>query len=458
MAANDVYLGYLHPNKLSASFHQSLFQLIQYDGSNNRRLSNWANIRTSGYSIPEGRNELFEGFLRTDAQWILVVDADMGFQPDALDQLLASADKVERPVVGGLCFAYRDSGSDGYGGFRSYPLPTIYDWVTHPDGKNRMTGRKHYPVNALVRCAGTGAALVLIHRSAVEAVKEKYGTWFDRIPGPDGLLGEDISFCYRLGALDIPVFVNTAVRTTHHKNIWVSEPDFWMDLQAPPATDRVDVVVPTVKERYEHLEPLYRSLKASTGLARCWFIVDDDETTERVETLEAMGAVVIRESGSFPHKLNVWWDSRQDLTDEPEWVQVTGDDCRFHPNWFNQAMFIADKYGAKVIATNDLANPRVTRGEHATHPLINRGYIETEGSSWGGPGVFCHEGYSHNFVDDEIVTVAKQRGVFQAALGSIVEHLHPINEGRSADKTDEKNFSTFQADGKLFRTRLHKYS
>jgi len=452
---NDVFVGYLHPNNLSASFHQSYFKLLQYDAASNRRLSSWGNIRTSGYSIPEGRNELFEGFLRTDCKWILMVDADMGFQPDALERLLDVADPVERPVVGGLCFAYRDSGEDGYGGFRSYPLPTIYDWVEHPDGLKRMTGRKHYPVNSLIRCAGTGAAFILIHRSAVERVKEEYGpTWFDRLPGPDGLLGEDISFCYRLGALGVPIHVNTGVRTTHHKNIWVSEPDFWLDMQVPPATDSVDVVVPTVKERFDHLQPLYETLVASTGLAKCWFVVDEDLDSKKADLLEGMGAELHWESGSFPHKLNAWYERSGA---KAPWIQVVGDDCRFHPDWFNKAMFVAGKYDAKVVATNDLTNPRVTRGEHATHPLINRRYVEEVGSSWGGPGVFCHEGYAHNFVDDELVAVAKQRGVFQAALGSIVEHFHPLTQGRPADATDEKNQATFKQDGKLFRTRFHKY-
>jgi hypothetical protein len=58
------------------------------------------------------------------------------------------------------------------------------------------------------------------------------------------------------------------------------------------------------------------------------------------------------------------------------------------------------------------------------------------GASWDGPGIVCHEGYRHWFVDDEITVAAQLRGVFQAALGSHVEHLHngSVPEGVEADQ------------------------
>jgi hypothetical protein len=68
----------------------------------------------------------------------------------------------------------------------------------------------------------------------------------------------------------------------------------------------------------------------------------------------------------------------------------------------------------------------VLAGEHATHPLIRRSYIEQVGASWDGPGIVAHEGYRHWYVDDELCQAAKDRGVFVAALASKVEHLHPL--------------------------------
>jgi hypothetical protein len=108
------------------------------------------------------------------------------------------------------------------------------------------------------------------------------------------------------------------------------------------------------------------------------------------------------------------------------WIFITGDDVRFHPGWLDHAQHIAALTGAHVVGTNDWGNPRVMAGEHGTHLLIRRSYIEEQGASWDGPGVVCHEGYRHNYVDDEIVTVAKQRGVWVSAPGSVVEHFHPM--------------------------------
>jgi hypothetical protein len=111
------------------------------------------------------------------------------------------------------------------------------------------------------------------------------------------------------------------------------------------------------------------------------------------------------------------------MTVEP-WVFITGDDVRFKPGWLDHAQTVAkDVYN--VIGTNDLGNPRVMDGQHATHMLIRRSYVDSFGASWDGPGILAHEGYRHWFVDDEIVTVAKVRATFISAADSIVEHMHP---------------------------------
>jgi hypothetical protein len=75
------------------------------------------------------------------------------------------------------------------------------------------------------------------------------------------------------------------------------------------------------------------------------------------------------------------------------------------------------------------------------------------GASWDGPKVVAHEGYRHNFVDDEIVTAAKQRGVWQMALGSVVEHLHPVFGKAEDDEVYQLGKSCWEADWELFKQR-----
>lgn len=420
---DSVTLAYVHDTEVTYSFHHSLVNLLLFDAGEHGRIMqggyNAIRCARSG-NLAEARNQAVEAFLATQVgDWLFWIDTDMGFAPETVELLLAAADPRDRPIMGGLCFAQREIAQDGMNGYRTVPRFTILDWVDTAEGK-RFMGRSSYPVNSVVKCAGTGAACILIHRSVFERVAEEYGPkWYTQIPGDDGLLlGEDISFCIRAGSLGIPVHVNTAAKTTHLKNVWLQEADFWETAIPNPATQETAVIVPAM--RYSNAERFMTSLRASTGLATVYAIATDDED-DAAQAWEAAGATVLAlsEGVTFAQRMNAGYQA----TDEP-WVFVVGDDVVFRPGWLDHAQSIAgDRF--HVIGTNDLGNPRVTAGEHATHMLIRRSYIDDTGASWDGPKNVCHEGYRHWYVDDEIVTAAKQRGVWAMALGSVVEHLHP---------------------------------
>jgi len=463
-----VTVAYVHSNQVAYSWHQSLLDLIGWDATHHQRVirGGWLSMKAGTGGVVEGRNDAIKGFLdRRDADWLWWVDADMGFAPDTVDRLLAAADPEMRPVVGGLCFAYKETGPDGMGGARCVPLPTIFDWVT--DGQTSgFQGWAAYPVAQLVRCDGTGSACILIHRSVLERMAERFGpTWYNRAPSPsgDGWISEDLSFCMRLGALDIPLYVHTGVRTTHAKLTWVAEEDYWEWAVAPPATQETAVLVPALG-RPQHAEPFMASLRASTGLARAYALCSPDDG-ETIQAWHKVGAEVIlgdaewvgEDEGqpvarTFAEKVNL--GCRQ--TSEP-WLLLVGSDVRFHPGWLDHAQAVAgDRF--HVIGTNDLGNPRVTSGEHATHLLIRRSYVDEVGASWDGPGVVAHEGYRHNFVDDELVAAAKQRGVWAMALGAKVEHMHPFWGKAEDDEVYKLGQSYFEEDRALFVERLSKFA
>lgn len=102
------------------------------------------------------------------------------------------------------------------------------------------------------------------------------------------------------------------------------------------------------------------------------------------------------------------------------------DDLRFHPGWAEAALKRMQSNPWTLVAgTNDLINPYVAQGLHATHYLVDRRYLDEEGGTVdGGPGSFFHEGYDHNFTDTELVGTAKARARFLPCLESVVEHLH----------------------------------
>ena len=453
LAPTKVSLGFVYPNMRVSAFDDCREAMLAFDRANLRvfdhshgRMS--ARVGTDG--LIAARNDVVSAFLDSESQWLLWVDSDMGFEPDAAYRLLANADEKDRPIVGGLCFVNREFAHDGMFGFRTRALPTIYDYRTDDKGVLRFISAPLYPVNGMVTCRATGSAFVLIHRSVFERIRDaNIGAWYDRVPANDGrMLGEDVSFCVRAGKLGIPIHVHTGVRTTHYKHIWLGETDYWRSVNPPPATDEVAVIVPVLR-RPQNAALFMRSLRASTGLATCYAIADADDVDTIDAWSDAGAEVIIGDAVTFARKVNLGYSK----TTEP-WLFLTGDDVKFHPGWLDHAQHVASILEANVVGTNDLGNPRVMAGEHATHLLVRRSYVDEVGASWDGPGVVTHEGYRHWFPDDEVVLAARQRGVWQMALGSIVEHMHPIWGKAEMDQVYELGQSYAEADKALFQQRL----
>jgi hypothetical protein len=450
-----VTIGYVHNGlEVAYSWHKCFMELVGFDmthGGNVIR-GGWAATRFS-HNIVDARNTAIAGWLddpdHRDADWWFWLDTDMGFSPDTVEQLLRVADPKSRPIVGGLCFSNSEQGDDGMGGKRCEPRPTMFKWI--PELGTVCIA--DYPVNSLVDVAATGSACILIHRSVFEKIREEDGDhWYDRMSNPyvGGMMGEDISFCLRAARYGFPAFVHTGVRTTHLKNFWLSEVDYWQYRPAPPATEATTVIVP-VLGRPQNAAPFMETLRASTGWADVIAVASEVEDVDAWEQAGAQGVLIDEES--FACKVN----AAMAAVDTP-WVFITGDDVRFHPGWLDHAQHVGNLQKVGVVGTNDLGNPRVMAGEHATHLLIRKSYIDEVGASWDGPGLIAHEGYRHWYVDDEIVTAAKLRGEWGMALGSFVEHLHPIWEKGETDATYELGQSFAKDDAKLYKQRIRQYA
>jgi hypothetical protein len=455
-----VQVAYLHGNDVSHSFMESMRRLVEHDRAAFGRIDGTKgplNIRCSTGQLVLKRNYAVRLFLDgTPHEWLFMVDTDMGFAPDVVERLIEAAHPTERPVVGALCFAMQDAAYDDMGGMRCKLVPTIYRLGHTRDGHASFCHFGDYPANTMIQVAATGAACILLHRSVLEKVRAEHGDhWFDQMYNEDGqMVGEDFSLCVRLNAAGIPIFVHSGIKTTHHKDLWLGEDDYVLQATPPPpATDEVAVIVPVMRRPWQ-AAPFMASLKASTGLARVYAVADpDDERT--INAWRQAGATVIARPGSagtFAEKVNYGYGATSE-----RWIFIVGDDARFNGDWLDQAQHTARLSGAKVIGTNDLGNPRVISGEHATHLLIDRDYIDEQGASWDGPGIVCHEGYGHNFVDDEIVYASKQRGVWSMAAQSIVPHLHPSWDKAPTDEVYELGNSHFDADAKTFEARCNTY-
>lgn len=466
--AGAVAVAYVYDgNKQEVAYpwHHSMVELIGWDLAHEGRLmrGGFIAMKNGTDGLPDSRNKAVRLFLKEDrAEWMFWVDTDMGFAEDTVDRLLAAADPVERPVVGGLAFTWRHDEPDGMGGWRTRAAPTVFDWTVLDDGQMGFSVRWQYPPDQVVQVGGTGSACILIHRSVFERVAEKYGEcWYDRVPNPTlgQVVSEDLSFCLRAGALSIPIHVHTGVKTTHQKHLWVSEDDYFREVTlaqltppVPAATEDTAVIVP-VLWRPANAAPFMESLRESGApLAHVYAVADESDTETAQAWADAGAEVIIKPDGDHPgtfaEKVNLGYLH----TSEP-WLFLTGDDVVFQPGWLDHAQHAA-RDGADVVGTNDLHNPRVISGEHATHMLIRRAYVDEQGASWDGPKVLAHEGYRHWFVDDELVTVAKQRGAWVAARHARVEHRHPLWGLAEDDDTYRLGRDSAEADRELFTERL----
>ncbi len=238
MTPGSVVVGYLDGGHWSACFGLSYRDMLLRDQATSRRIvrEGGAELRkqASTGEIVKGRNQIAADFLdTTDGEWLFMVDSDMGFAADTVDRLVASADEYDRPIMGGLCFKHHKLADGEYRAQKYFVQSTLYAWHEREDEVG-FVPLMAYPRDQVFPVSATGAACILFHRSALETIRAAKGdTWFDPITHPTGKDGkprafsEDLSFCIRAASCDIPIHVDTSVKTCHDKGgVFLDEDEF----------------------------------------------------------------------------------------------------------------------------------------------------------------------------------------------------------------------------------------
>jgi GT2 family glycosyltransferase len=208
-------IGYCHPGTVRAEFCGSLLSTAMEGKTSLDAVLTYE----SGPNISTARNLIADDFLKRPAPWLLMVDTDMVWAPDALDRLIDAADPVERPLLGALCL------SPAAGETK----PTMYEITQKPTGELAFAHRETWPEDTCVRVSATGTGFLLIHRTVLETVREYSNDiaapWFreSAVGAPLSLMGEDMTFCLRAGAAGIPVHVHTGVQVGHMKPVMLGK-------------------------------------------------------------------------------------------------------------------------------------------------------------------------------------------------------------------------------------------
>lgn len=217
----NLFLGWIRPALVHGEFMESMLGTV---AAGWEHLDGWKAVRT--VSLAAGRNSLVHHFLyETQAKWLLLVDTDMVWQPDAVELLLAAADPQKAPIVGGLCF-----GQDRASGRL---LPTLYDHSPNSGRFHRISpwlAEGFVRTGGVVQVGGTGAAFLLVHRDVFVAIGEKHSVaypWFQETETSTGdQISEDLTFCQRAAAAGFPLYVHTGARIGHIKDRAVGATDY----------------------------------------------------------------------------------------------------------------------------------------------------------------------------------------------------------------------------------------
>lgn len=154
-----------------------------------------------------------------------------------------------------------------------------------------------------------------------------------------------------------------------------------------------------------------------------------------------------RQPGDYARKINVGYRASA----EP-FVFTAASDVTFTEGWADVALALMEEGRWGVVGTSDDANPSTKRGTHSTHSLVRRAYAD-----WCGtidePRKILHEGYHHNWVDNEFVQTAIARGVFAHCSTCVVRHAHPIWGTAKDDDTYRLGQEGYREDQALFMQR-----
>lgn len=172
------------------------------------------------------RNECIQ---KMDGDWILFIDSDMTWQPDAIKTLVMTREKFDLDIVGGLCFQ------------RSAPYqPTMY--VKAANAEHGYTFLEKWDEDTAIEVDATGMAFCLIHKRVFDRILvQQTGEGFpdldtrkQMVPPPffrwTGEYGEDFLFCREAKESGSRIFVDTAVKIGHVGDQMITEETFFREI------------------------------------------------------------------------------------------------------------------------------------------------------------------------------------------------------------------------------------
>lgn len=221
--------GFISPSQVEDRFAVSLATNVVGE----RRLQGFT--AGSGARIQRTRNSIVRDFLETgpEFEWFWMLDADMVLPHDALTTLLKTAEEKQRKLVGGLGYIFRPNENP------PYLASIVHKYKERDDGLypfDEATGERvlpgatyiinEPPTERYIEADATGFFCLLIHRSVLEAMGERFAhlhnPWIDEMEqgAENSPKGPDMEFFDRaLEATGETPLIDTSVQCGHIKKV-----------------------------------------------------------------------------------------------------------------------------------------------------------------------------------------------------------------------------------------------
>ena len=222
---DKVVFANISPGMVDTEMFDAVLSTVVRDQMRDKRIVGKI-VKFAGANVSNSRNMVVNDFLEQfpSGDWLWMVDSDMTFTADALDQLLSVAHPDKAPIVGGLYFQRHVSSMDDLYRRRTTVSPQMF---TIEDEELKQV--LDYPKDSVTQVAATGTGFLLVHRGVFDKMLAEYGRpmpWFMETVYGDRLYGEDITFCLRAGNVGYPVFVHTGVVCGHKKPFVFTDADY----------------------------------------------------------------------------------------------------------------------------------------------------------------------------------------------------------------------------------------
>ena len=210
MGNEKLAIGWCDNGVVDGKFTEGLIGVTLSAGANGIDIV--ASLRVQGNQIGKQRQILFDHWAdSTSTDWLLWIDSDISLSIEIVKKLWDTADKNTKPIVSGIYFVSKSTDNE-----LMEPYPVIFNDID----KQTIQYIHPLPENQIIKIDSSGMGLVLMHRSIISKLREKFPNQsvFAEENGLDkNFVSEDIAFFRKVKEVGIPVYAHTGAIAKHIK-------------------------------------------------------------------------------------------------------------------------------------------------------------------------------------------------------------------------------------------------